>query len=50
MFAWSGVDFYTSPEQARQQVNYRYQSYYPGKQSAQYQDFACQCSEIFEEV
>ncbi|MCE0800118.1 L-fuculokinase [Buttiauxella sp. S04-F03] len=50
MFAWSGVNFYTSPEQARQQVNYRYQSYYPGKQSAQYQDLACQCSEIFEEV
>lgn len=36
MFAWSGVKFYASPEQARQQVSYRYQSYYPGEQSAAY--------------
>ncbi|WP_337263388.1 MULTISPECIES: L-fuculokinase [unclassified Serratia (in: enterobacteria)] len=40
MFAWSGVKFYDSPEQARQRVSYRYQSYYPGEQSAAYRALA----------
>ncbi|KEY60227.1 L-fuculokinase [Serratia sp. DD3] len=42
MFAWSGARFYHSPEEARQQVNYRYHTYYPGEQSALYQSFAAE--------
>jgi L-fuculokinase len=36
MFAWSGVKYYASPELARQQVEYRYQTWYPGEQSVDY--------------
>ncbi len=36
MFAWSGVGYYASPEQARARITYRYESYFPGEQSADY--------------
>ncbi|MGQ7805060.1 L-fuculokinase [Hafnia alvei] len=50
MFAWSGVGYYDSPEQARQQVNYRYQSYYPGEQSKIYQSLAHENNLLMEGV
>ena len=50
MFAWSGVGYYDSPEQARQQVNYRYQSYYPSEQSAEYRELTTSHNPILEGV
>ncbi|MDN6833371.1 MAG: L-fuculokinase, partial [Enterobacterales bacterium] len=50
MFAWSGVGYYDSPEQARQQVNYRYQFYYPGEQSEIYQSLAHENNLLMEGV
>ncbi|CNF01528.1 L-fuculokinase [Yersinia kristensenii] len=37
LFAWHATGYYASAEQARAQVNYRYQYYYPGEQQPLYQ-------------
>ncbi|WET17233.1 L-fuculokinase [Yersinia intermedia] len=37
LFVWSATGYYRSAEQAREQVNYRYQYYQPGEQQPLYQ-------------
>lgn len=40
MFAWFGCGEFSSPEQARAQVDYQYRYFYPGEQCEVYRNFA----------
>lgn len=48
LFAWHATGYYASAEEARSQVNYRYQYYQPGQQQPLYQALIASPTQITE--